>query len=60
MRVETKRSIHLDDADKCDLIAKARDIDQGISKDEYIEHIESFVWRVVDLLESKDVGHGNN
>ena len=53
MRVETKRSIHLDDADKCELIAKARDIDQGISRDEYIEYIESFVWRITDLLENK-------
>ena len=55
MRVETIKHIHLDDADKCELVSKARDIDQGISKDEYLDYIECFISRVVDLLETKEV-----
>ena len=54
MRVEIKRSIRLDDADRLELIVTARGIDQGISADEYIEYINGFIWRIVDLLEVKD------
>jgi hypothetical protein len=55
MRIKIIKHIHLDDADKCELVTKARDIDQGISKDEYLDYIECFISRVIDLLESEEV-----
>lgn len=53
MKVQTRRFITLDDADRCELVRKAKDIDQGLSTDEYIDYIETFISRVVDLLDNK-------
>ena len=52
MKLQTKRYVHLSDIEKQDIISNARNVDQEISSDEFIEYIELVISRAVDLVET--------
>lgn len=50
MKLETKYYIDLDLKDRETILIKAFDIDQGISRDEFIDYIEGLMNNAIDLM----------